>query len=325
MYKFKIANQARFFLHWFEDLFDRNILVQNKSLYNIHRGERCFILGTGTSVNDIDMSILGAEYSFCSNFLSYHKDFKKLNVNCSVMVSSPRELKNFHLNSNYSDSKIYKEQDIDIWLSEEKPMLYYSFDPEVYFKKIDLELCNNAIVFLGHKTKKFVEKRKLFTNKKVFYLKPYKSVLEADVQKYDLTNRITFHEGVIYTMIAIAFYMGFKELYLVGNDYTFEPSRQFHFYDQLLVSKNIKKEIALQWINKIAKARRMEVHNIMEDEEYYKPVFAKYNTNKDAHMVVKNLAESMGVKIFNIIPDEFKSPVYQGVTWRHVVEKVLNV
>ena len=92
MYKFKIANQARFFLHWFEDLFDRNILVQNKSLYNIHRGERCFILGTGTSVNDIDMSILGAEYSFCSNFLSYHKDFKKLNVNCSVMVSSYLEL-----------------------------------------------------------------------------------------------------------------------------------------------------------------------------------------------------------------------------------------
>jgi len=63
----------------------------------------------------------------------------------------------------------------------------------------------------------------------------------------------------------------------------------------------------------------------MEDEEYYKPVFVKHNTNRDAHLVVKNFAESIGVEIYNIIPDGFKSPVYHGVSWQHVVEKVLNV
>ena len=158
----------------------------------------------------------------------------------------------------------------------------------------------------------------------MFYSKPHKRVLEADHQRFDLTKRITFYENVVLFNIAIALYMGFKEIYLIGADYSFEPSREFHFYDELLVSKTIKKEIALQWINKIANARGIEVYKIIEDEEYYKPTFINLSANRDRDKIVNDFTKSMGVNIHIIIPDGFSSPIYNGVSWQYVVEKVLN-
>ena len=92
LHKLGIKSQARSVAYWFEDLFYEDVLLKNKSLENTHDGEKCFIFGNGVSVNDIDMSLLTAEYTFGSNHLHYHKDFHKLNVNCYVMVSSYLEL-----------------------------------------------------------------------------------------------------------------------------------------------------------------------------------------------------------------------------------------
>ena len=125
-------------------------------------------------------------------------------------------------------------------------------------------------------------------------------------------------------MISHALYMGFKELYLIGCDYTYEPTREYHFYNQLCISKSINKEIAIQWSKKIAKANNFEVFNIGEDDNYYKPLFVKYNYSKEKYLVVKNFAESIGVKIYNIVPDEFKSPIYPGFSWDTFVKNVLK-
>tara|TARA_B100000315_G_C14457517_1_gene532128 strand:+ start:40 stop:492 length:453 start_codon:yes stop_codon:yes gene_type:complete len=145
-----------------------------------------------------------------------------------------------------------------------------------------------------------------------------------DDPRIDLSKRITGN-GVFFAMICIAMYMGFKELYIIGNDYTFEPAQQFHFCDSPVFSKRLSKETAEDLINRIAIARDVEVYDIKEDEEFYKPVYVKYNSVPEEHLLIKDFAESMGVKILNIVPNGFESPVYHGVSWRHVVEKVLNV
>lgn len=323
LFRLGIRNQTLSVVHWIEDLFDRHVLLRNKSLENIYEGERCFIFGTGLSVNDIDMSLLAGEYTFGSNFLNYHIEFHKLNIKFYASVSPPSVLKNVDSKATYTDSKIHSEEDIQVWLNEDH-LLRYSINPKVFFKKIDSDLNNNAIVFLGASSRKYVEKHKIFRNKQVFYLKPHKAVLDADYQKIDISKRITFYESVIFFMLAIAMYMGFEEIYLIGNDYTFEPSREFHFYDSLNFSKTIEKGIVLQWINQIAKARKIKFYKMMEDEDYYKPVFVQYNQKKDAHVVVKEFAESRGVKIFNVVPDEFDSSIYKKITWKEVVNNTLK-
>ena len=322
-YKLGIANQARSLAQWVEDLFDENILLQNKSLEKIHENERCFIFGNGLSVNDIDMSLLAEEYTVGSNFLNYHKDFHNLNVNYYATASPPRVLKNLHLKTTYTDSKINSEEDIQVWL--EKDLLTpYSVNPIEYYKKIDSDLNSNVLVFLSNRLDKYVVKHRLFKNKQVFYLKPYSGVIEADHQRFDLTKRITLYENIVKFNIAIALYMGFKEIYLIGQDYSFEPCREFHFYDELLVSKTIEKEVAIQWINKIANARKIEVYKIMEDEEYYKPIFVRYNMTKDKYKIANDFVESKGVKIFNIVPNGFESPIFRKVSWENVVKNVLS-
>ena len=45
---------------------------------------------------------------------------------------------------------------------------------------------------------------------------PDKNILEAEHQRFDLTKRITFYGNIILFNIAIALYMGFKEIYLIN-------------------------------------------------------------------------------------------------------------
>jgi len=324
LYKLGVINQARFLAWWFEDLLYKDILLKNKFLKNIHEGERCFIIGNGLSVNEIDMSLLAKEYTFGSNFLNYHKDFNKLNINFYSLVSSAARLKHVDSMVTYVNPQIHSEKDIQPWVNKKITPLRYSSKPEIFFNKIDSDLNNNVSIFLGHTLKNYIEKNQFFLDKEVYYSKPEKPILEADKQKIDLTKRITFHEGVVFFMISHALYMGFKELYLIGCDYTYEPTREYHFYNQLCISKSINKEIAIQWSKKIAKANNFEVFNIGEDDNYYKPLFVKYNYSKEKYLVVKNFAESIGVKIYNIVPDEFKSPIYPGFSWDTFVKNVLK-
>ena len=48
-----------------------------------------------------------------------------------------------------------------------------------------------------------------------------------------------------------------------------------------------------------------------------------YNPNKDKHRILNNYAKSQGVKIYNIVPDGFESPIYEKTTWQEVESKIL--
>ena len=321
--KFGAVGQARNLAHWFDDLLDNKVLLKNRVLKDIHRGKRCFVFGTGLSVNNIDMSLLTQEYSFGSNFLNYHKDFQKLNVNFYASVSPPSVLRNVHLKATYTDSTIYSAKDVAVWLDEKITLVTYSIDPEVFFPKIDSDLNKDVLLFFGADCRKSFEKKGLFRDKQVFYLKPLKPVLEAEEQCIDLTKRITFHQNVVLFMLAVAVYMGFEEIYLVGNDYSFDPCCEFHFYDSLLFSKKMDKELAIELMNKVGERRNISLYKVEEDDEVYRPVYVRYDTDKSVHVAVNDFITSKGVKIFNIVPDGFESPVYKKVSWEYVVENVL--
>tara|TARA_B110000438_G_scaffold230478_1_gene225523 strand:- start:164 stop:655 length:492 start_codon:yes stop_codon:yes gene_type:complete len=159
----------------------------------------------------------------------------------------------------------------------------------------------------------------------LFYLKPYIPFNSVKEISYDISNRTSIYGNLVLSSIAIALYMGFEEIILIGCDYNLEPSKEFHFYDELHLSKIINKEIALDWIDRIAKARKIKVYDIVEDEGFYKPIFVRFESSRDKDIIVNNFAKSIGVKILNIVPEGFSSPVYQGISWQSMCKNIISV
>ncbi len=325
--KISMMDFLRHVAHFSVDLFSKNVLIKNKSLQNIYFKKRCFIFGTGVSVNSVVFSLLADEYTFGGHLLNEHPDFHKLNLKFFVTLLANWAFKHFDSKALFINPYIYSEENIKPWLQNEKPILRYSFQPNLFFRKADVDLNNNTVVFLNSSSKKLIEKNKTFSNKKVFYLKSYKPILSVSRQRIDLSKRITFMEGVIFAMMAIAMYMGFNEIYLVGNDYTFQPSLHFHFYDSPIFSKKLQKGTTMRLIYELAKARNLEVYKIEEDEYFYKPLYVQYIPSskvRDKHLAVRKFAKSINVKIYNIVPDGFDSPIYEKISWGEVVSKVLK-
>ena len=319
-----IQRMLRSIFYFFEDFISKDILAKNNYLKNIHQGKRCFVFCTGQSVNNVDFSILYNEHTFGGNYIFKHNEFHKLNLKHYVFSGPLSHIKELGLKSIYANPSIYAEDFIFPWLQPQKHTLGFSSIPDVLFQEIDVALSNDALLFLNSDTNRFLERNNIFQNNSVYFLKTLGKISSYNEQRIDLSKRITGN-GVFSAIICIALYMGFKELYIIGNDYTFEPAQQFHFYDSPVFSKRLLKETAEDLINRIAIARDVEVYGIKEDEEFYKPVYVKYNSVPDEHLLIKDFAESIGVKIYNVVPDGFTSPIYHGVSWQHVVEKVLKV
>ena len=67
------------------------------------------------------------------------------------------------------------------------------------------------------------------------------SILSNKKQENDISKRITFLDGSLFTMIATAIYMGFKKIVLVGTDFALYPQLQYHFYDSPIFDKFAEK------------------------------------------------------------------------------------
>lgn len=307
--------------YYFEDIFQKKILEKNKSLKNIHDGKSCFIIGTGSTINGIDLRDLKDHYTFSGNYIYYHKQFSDLELDYFVSTPNYRLLKKIHKKITYHNSIINNENDLDIWLYEDH-ISKYSIDPGYYYKKINSKISSHTKLFLGASNKSFIDMNSFFEDNDSFYLKPDVQFKSVNDISYDISNRTSMYGNLVISSIAVALYMGFKEIILIGCDYTLEPTKEFHFYDELQISKEINKEIALGWIDKIAEERDITVYDIIEDKNFYKPVFIRYGINRDQHIIINNFSKSIGVKILNIVPEGFSSPVYEGISWQDINEKI---
>ena len=312
---------ARPIKYFFEDIFKKQILEKNISLKNIHSKERCFIIGTGSTINEIDLISLRNQYTFSGNHIHYHKQFSDLELNYFISTPNYNLLKKLHKKMTYHNSIINNENDLDVWLYRDY-ISKYPIEPGCYHKKINFNIGSHTKLFLGASNKAFIEMNSFFIDNDSFYLKPDAPFKSINDISYDISKRTSMYGNIIVSSIAVAFYMGFKEIILMGCDYTLEPAKQFHFYDELQISKVINKEIALDWVDKIARARDIKVYDIIEYENFYKPIFVRYGINRDQHIIINNFSKSIGVKILNIVPEGFSSPVYEGISWQDINEKL---
>ncbi|MEH6627058.1 MAG: hypothetical protein V7739_11470 [Motiliproteus sp.] len=174
-----MAVRLRFF---FDD--SKHLLPQNAALKNSALGQDAFVLATGPSIKDVDLSFLeGRDCFSVSNFFLHDQ----------IDLINPR----FHFFAPYHKPLILDEY-ID-WLSAS-----------------DKELPPSTSIVLGTSTRSIVEDNDLFAGRKVYYLSLQKSGVG---RKPDILKPVLAPYTSPIMTLALIHYMGYKRVFLLGCDH----------------------------------------------------------------------------------------------------------
>lgn len=176
-----------------------------KKYKNIHAGERCFIIATGPSLTMEDLELLKNEKTFGMN----------------------------------SIINIYDKTDF-------RPT-YYGIQDHIVYDKIENEILkyykNADNVFVSDRIKWHSEIGDYWN---VFPLNmsyhAYKRWFNNEFfAKFsdDIYRRVYSGFSITYSLIEIAVYMGFKEIYLIGADCSFTKPGKIHFVEHGVVDKSL--------------------------------------------------------------------------------------
>lgn len=151
---------------------------------NIHKGERCFIVATGPSLTIDDLNMLKGEMTFSMN--SIIKSFEKTDWRPTYYV--------------VTDPRVYETC---------KPFMDKNDFKQMFFRKglndINEDACRFSMNYISFRFSMYFEKLKI-------KVKPSKNI-----SRY-------FNDGpsVVFSIIQLAIYMGFSEIYLLGQDCNYE-------------------------------------------------------------------------------------------------------
>lgn len=288
-----LKKAARPVFHAAQDIRLAHLLPGNAALRAIYAGKRCCILGTGASLFELDLPVLANEYTFSCNEVFQHPDFDELHLNFYTVVE-PFYGKLYGKKYLEDIGKLYG--DIDKAFAKQNPVFFFDATLDAYFKQ-----------------------EHLLRGKQLHYVLPKKPLLQADVLQGDLTKRITFAEGAIFTMIAASIYMGFTELYLFGCGYTYSPAQHCHFYDvprfPLGISEQ-EEQVYRAEIEKKYAGMGVSINKLWQwkDQMIFSVTLPMAEDMYERHRIVRRFAEERGVRIVNVVPDGFDSPVYEALS-----------
>lgn len=168
------------------------IIASNRRFFNTHCGERCFILGNGPSLKQVDLNLLKNEFVFTVNNFSLVDGFEKARPNV-------------HLWADYSFYEMREDQK-------------YNHDELMdNYRKMALL---SPICFMVDVAYGFVKKNNLDKILDINYFSVTGSIDTKKRNQFDLSKAISAYTTVVQYAVSIAIYMGFKEIYLLGCDTT---------------------------------------------------------------------------------------------------------
>jgi uncharacterized Rossmann fold enzyme len=189
----KYVSDAQNELGWFILKHQTRGKTQDIRLYkNIHRGQRCFIIGNGPSVNKTNFRLIRNEINFGTNLL--YEALEKLGIKCTYYV-----MFNKYLMSIYFDN--FCNLDLPFFIGQHAAEEYAQ-----QIKKTNKEFKQKPVVIRY--------KRELMWAGKEMSTDLHKGSSDGD--------------SVVISGLQIAYYMGFTKVYLLGCDCDF--GIQGHFY-----------------------------------------------------------------------------------------------
>jgi len=223
----------RGFINIYKELTSTNVTKKRRAnnddnliFKNIHKGQRCFILASGPSINEMDLLPLQNENCIAVSSFFHHKDINTIRPKYHVLAP-------LHPPFDFNEAEI-------VFNGLEKNYNY----------SIDLFVGTNAFPY------SYIEYIKMKPTKHIVHPINYQYSPQLndknrdDESVWDITQNPFSVRTVVFSAIQIAVYMGFKEIYLLGCDHDFlQRIGQYegrHFYES---SKSFSDEKHLKQFN----------------------------------------------------------------------------
>ncbi len=173
---------------------DKRLAAKNIRFKDIHKGEKCYILGTGPSLKTVNLDFLKDEISIGVNYLYRSDKIDQINPKYYCLIDE-----HFHQKDIENTKEVLKKL----------PESTFFVRTKAYDGFINAGITNETI-----------------------YYHPCKLFQHGDFIRVDMTRPMTAPYNVLLGCIQIAMYMGFKEIYLLGCDYSsFASLKKEHFYE----------------------------------------------------------------------------------------------
>jgi len=204
----------------------------NDVLKNAHVLERCFVVGTGPSINNQDLTLLKNDFVIGVSGLFQHKDIDSLSPEYYVLPPVFR-----------GHGENFDENDFISMLQD-----------------MDASLDSSTVLFLDVYDKKYIEKYNIFRKKTIKWLNylPWRrGVSIGEIKLLEMPSIVSVSE----VAIQIAIYLGFKEIYLLGFDHSWQTGIFNHFNDDY--NKYYDEKKLNKIIKRIDSEHEMERHALM--------------------------------------------------------------
>jgi len=197
------------------NFFLKNIISKNLIFKNKYKGKKCFLMGSGRSINYIDLNKFTDMETISCNWNFLHKDYKNLKIAADYVLH---------------------------------PTMFYPFWINPIFKNFELNKAGQIM----KKTGKFDYEHPVFLSiynypfikkKNVFFLHHF-GCKQANLKFLDLNDKFSMMQNSFLTGIGLALYLGFSEINLIGFDYLSCEPKLYHFYEN-----DIDKTVGSQQIN----------------------------------------------------------------------------
>jgi len=180
----------------------KKTLEKNKRFHKIHSGKSCYIFGCGASLKYFDLKNFNDKIAICCSSLFLHEDFKELNAKYYYMGH---------------------------------PFIFHKYWKNQYKKKYEKNLVGKLYrenINLNPQIEYFVSLSNYFAIRasNINYVHHF-DYLASNPPKIQLDSIFSSMHGALNAMLGLALYMGFKNITLVGCDFTFKPKSQGHFFE----------------------------------------------------------------------------------------------
>lgn len=220
--------------------------MQISELKDKYKGEECFVLGNGPSLNQHDLSKITDRYVFVVN--------------------------DFHMHPLWPEFKhiFWSEASRISWL-------FGRFDD---WKLQRLLKNKNALYFLRSEFKRINDRTKQFPEDRIYYFNwtNKRRIFDGDYE-WDISKEIIFGGSAVITCsMALAQYMGFKRIYIMGCDTTY-------YYE---VDKTFNNAYFYDW-RKMPKRYWPRITDVRDLDTAY-----------ESWKVIKRLFDERGIEIYNL-------------------------
>ena len=182
----------------------RPILSKLHKYKDMHKGETCYLIGDGSSIKWFDLSLFKDAIAIPCGFIPFHRQFHELNTPYLILAEP------------------FYFYPTDITTGESKKLIRNRIQ-KIYRKEV-IDKYSNKEFFIN------LSNYPSLRRNNITYL--YKDNYDERLSKNYLSKRIEIDSGSLRISISMAIYMGFKNISLIGFDYTHVPSRSLHWYEK---------------------------------------------------------------------------------------------